>query len=118
VRVTNGTAAAIRVWRSGSAWGDLPLAFVVRAGGAAARVRWQGRYTRNVPATVDVPAGCAYVLAFDLADRAWRSDAPFAGAIGPGATLTAEYNVPADPAPATHHVWTGQVTSAPTAWRP
>src|SRR5947209_2621499 len=77
VVLINRGSAEIRVWRTGNTWGDEVLSFEVLHDTQIWHfVRQLGDYTRNVPASLTVPAGDSHRLSFDLGDGTWESDAP------------------------------------------
>jgi hypothetical protein len=109
---TGGTP--IRVWRTGNWWGDTVLSFEVSRGGSTRHVvRRPQEYTRNVPSSVEVPAGARHEWPFDLGDGQWEADAPLDQLLVPGAQLSAVYEVARTPEAVDHDVWIGRLRSQP-----
>lgn len=113
VVLENGTNGSIRIWRFGNGWGDETLTFQL-SHGAAREVHVTRRpqvYTRNVPSSVEVPAGGKQPLPFDLGDRTWDLRDAADLLRRSGVTLAAIYRVPPSPEAGTHGVWVGELRS-------
>jgi hypothetical protein len=112
----NTGQAPLRVWRTGSRWGDEALSFEVIRGATAERiVRKSLIYTRNVPAPLTIPAGDSVRLPFDLGDGTWRSGGPLDDLIAPGAQFMALYEIVPSREAAINGVWIGRVRSDPVS---
>jgi hypothetical protein len=115
-RVVLGNAGAepLRVWRTGSEWGDEALSFELAADRSAVAIVLAPQvYTRNVPSSVEIPAGGEHGIEFDLGDGSWEPTPALPRLAIEGATLTAIYRVAASNEAHKGGVWIGEVRSEP-----
>jgi hypothetical protein len=118
VMLVNDSRDQVRVWRTGSQWGDVLLSFSGhRARAKVHIVRRPQLYTVNVRSAVVVPTRARYKWPFDFTDGTWEPEIPFDEWVGPGTTLTAVYRVDADPDALAYGVLIGTLESKPVAWR-
>lgn len=90
------------------------LSFEVLRGPSITRVvRAPQVYTRNIPSSVEVPAGGRHRVPFDLGDGTWQLDVPAGELFGAGASLVAVYEVRESREASEARVWTGRLRSQP-----
>jgi len=110
----NMGSTPLRLWRTGSQWGDTALSFEVRRGERTWYVlRKPQDYTRNVPSLVRVPPAARYEAVFDLGDGQWEADAPIDQLAVADAQLVAVYDNRSSPEAVDQGVWIGQLRSSP-----
>jgi hypothetical protein len=111
--LTNPGARAIRVFRPGNSWGDDALTFLVRGGGQAeVALRLLGQdYTRNVPASVEIPPGGEHRIPFDLRDGDWKPADAVDRLAAAEAELAGVFEIPPSRDADEQGVWTGRVQS-------
>lgn len=116
VAIENQGSEGVRLWRTSNTWGAGALSFELMRDGESVRLtRRPEDYTRNVPSSVEVPAGGRHQLPFDLGDGTWQSDDQLERFAGPGACLVAVYEVRETRESAEHGVWTGRLESEPVS---
>lgn len=114
VAIENRGSEAVRLWRTSNTWGADALTFELTRGTESVHLtRRPEDYTRNVPSSVEVPAGGRHELPFDLGDGSWQGDEQLERLAGPGARLVAVYEVGETRESAEHGVWSGRLESEP-----
>jgi hypothetical protein len=113
VEVHNDGDAALRIWRTGTSWGDTALRFEATTGSGVVRIARKALiYTRDVPSTVEIGPGEGLDLPFDLADGTWQvepsgDDVPDLT----GARLEAVYEIAPSAEAREQGTWTGTARS-------
>lgn len=116
--IENRGSDPVRLWRTSNSWGADALGFELTQGGESVVLRRRTEdftRTRNVPSSVDVPAGGRHELPFDLGDGRWKGAEQLGDVAGPGARLVAVYEVAETPESAVHDAWTGRLESEPVS---
>ena len=112
VALINMGGAVIRIWALGNEWGDEMISFEVIGDSTVIQVmRSPQVYTRNVPSSIEVPAGGRHQIPFDLGDGSWQLAAPASELFARGTRIVAVYEVPPSHEASTAGVLTGCLRS-------
>jgi hypothetical protein len=112
VALINMGGAVIRTWTLGNEWGDEMISFEVTCDSTVIQVmRSPQVYTRNVPGSIEVPAGGRHQIPFDLGDGSWQLAAPARELFARGRRIVAVYEVPPSHEASTAGVLTGHLRS-------
>jgi len=112
VAFVNMRNEAVRIWRLGNEWGDEMISFELLHDSTIIRVvRSPQVYTRNVPGSIEVPAGGEHRVDFDLGDGSWQLAAPAHELYAMGTSIVAIYEVLPSHEADEAGVWTGYLRS-------
>jgi len=106
-RVGNAGHEVVRLWTSGSRWGDEMLSFRIDETPIARTLQV---YTVNVRSCTPLEPGDSLPLPFDLDDGTWEPRPPPSGR-----SLTAILQIAPSPEADAFDLWTGRVVSPPVS---
>ncbi len=111
----NAGASEIRVWDTGTSWGNETLSFELNADGKTQSITLTPQdYTVNWPRHVALAPGQDYRIEFNLGDkRRWEPDLWHDRPPVAGSELIAVYRSERSPESDKYGVWTGFLRSAP-----